>query len=210
LTEFTFEFIRRHISLILSASSSSFVELTPHQLAPTVGTLGVGIMNSTVFSLSANNNPQVDEIQIPFGTIDFQMHQSSLTQVFESMDQDMDLMIGSLNFRVGSLGSIRLSDPTKPDPSASEPKTVAMSESSEGSSSEVNSPISLAKAEERKIAEGDETMENLDLEAQLENLMIYHDDSLDQSTVTWKTGLEHSEDDNSIFSSYNSKLDNRC
>jgi hypothetical protein len=100
------------------------------------------------------------------------------------MAQDMDLTIGSLNFRVGSLGSICLSDPTKPDPSASEPKTVAMSESSEGSSSEVNSPISLAEAEERKIAGGDETMENLDLEAQLEDLMIYHDDISDQSTDT--------------------------
>jgi hypothetical protein len=126
------------------------------------------------------------------------------------MDQDMDLTIGSLNFRVGSLGSIRLSDPTKSDPSASEPETIAMSESLEGSSSEVNSPISLAEAEERKIVEGDETMENLDLEAQLENLMIYHDDISDQSTDTWKTGLELSEDDNSIFSSYNGKLDNRC
>jgi hypothetical protein len=77
-------------------------------LAPTVGILGVGIMNSTAFSLSANNNSQVDEIQIPFGTVNFQPHQSSFTQVFESMDQDMDLTIGSLNFRVGSLGSIRL------------------------------------------------------------------------------------------------------
>jgi hypothetical protein len=67
-------------------------------LAPTVGILGVGIMNSMAFSLSANNNSQVDEIQIPFGTVDFQPHQSSFTQVFESMDQDMDLMIGSLNF----------------------------------------------------------------------------------------------------------------
>jgi hypothetical protein len=179
-------------------------------LAPTVGTLGVEIMNSTAFSLSANSNPQVDKIQIPFGTVDFQPHQSSFTQVFESMDQDMDLMIGSLNFHVGSLGSICLSDPTKPDPSASEPKTVAMSESSEGSSSEVNSPISWAEAEERKIAEGDETMENLDLEAQLKNLMIYHDDISDQSTDTWKTGLELSKDDNSIFSSYNGRLDNRC
>jgi hypothetical protein len=64
------------------------------------------------------------------------------------MDQDMDLTIGSLNFRVKSLGSIRLSDPTKSDPSASEPKTVAMSESSEDSSSEVNSPISLEEEEE--------------------------------------------------------------
>jgi hypothetical protein len=86
-------------------------------------------MNSTAFPLLANNNSQVDEIQIPFETVDFQPHQSSFTQVFESMDQDMDLTIGSLNFRVGSLGSIRLSDPTKTGPSASEPKTVAMSES---------------------------------------------------------------------------------
>jgi hypothetical protein len=85
-------------------------------------------MNSTAFSLLANSNPKIDEIQIPFGTVDFQPHQSSFTQVFESMDQDMDLMIGSLNFHVGSLGSIRLSDPAKPGPSASEPKTVAMSE----------------------------------------------------------------------------------
>jgi hypothetical protein len=166
-------------------------------------------MNSTAFSLLANRNPEVDEIQIPFGTVDFQPHQSSFTQVFESMDQDMDLMIGSLNFHVGSLGSIRLSDLAKPGPLASEPKTVAMSESSEGSSSEVNSPVSLAETEEGKIAGGDEIMENFDLEVQLEDLMICHDDTSDKSTDTWKTGLELSEDDNSIFSSSNSKLDNR-
>jgi hypothetical protein len=79
------------------------------------------------------------------------------------MDQDMDLTIGSLNFHVGSLGLIRLSDPAKPGPSASESKTIVMSESSEGSSSEVNSPVSLAKAEEGKIAGGDKTMENFNL-----------------------------------------------
>jgi hypothetical protein len=141
-------------------------------------------MNSTAFSLLANSNPEVDEIQIPFGTVDFQPHQSSFTQVFESIDQDIDLTIGSLNFCVGSLGSIRLSDPAKPGPSASEPKTVAMSESSEGSSSEVNSPVSLAEAEEGKIAGGDETMENFDLEVQLEDLMICHDDTSDKSTAT--------------------------
>jgi hypothetical protein len=83
-----------------------------------------------------------------------------------------------------------------------------MSESSEGSSSEVNSPVSLAEAEERKIAGGEETMENFDLEVQLEDLMICHDDTSDKSTDTWKTGLELFEDDNSIFSSSNSKLDN--
>jgi hypothetical protein len=101
-------------------------------------------------------------------------------QVFESMDQDMDLTIGSLNFRVGSLGSIRLLDPAKLGLSASEPKTIAMSESSEGSSSEVNSPVSLAETEEGKIAGGDETMENFDLEVQLEDLMICHDDTSDK------------------------------
>jgi hypothetical protein len=166
-------------------------------------------MNSTAFSLLANNNPQVDEIQIPFGTIDFQPHQSSFSQVFESMDQNMELTIRSLNFHVRSLGLIRLLDPTKMGSSTSEPETVAISESSECSSSEVNSPVSVTEAEKGKIAEGDETMENFDLEVQLKDLLIYHDDTSDQSTDTWKTGLELSEDDNLIFSSHNSKLDNR-
>jgi hypothetical protein len=115
-----------------------------------VGTPGIGIMNLMAFLLLTNNS-QVDEIQIPFGSVDFQPHQSSFTQVFESMDQDMDLTIrtiGSLNFRIESLGLIRLLDPMKTGPSASEPETVAMSESSEGSSSEVNSPTSFAEAKE--------------------------------------------------------------
>jgi hypothetical protein len=166
-------------------------------------------MNSTAFSSLASSNPEVDEIQIPFGTVDFQPHQSNFTQVFKSMDQDMDLTIRSLNFRVGSLGSIRLSDPAKPGPLASESKTVAMLESSKGSSSEVNSPVSFAETEEGKIAEGDETMEIFDLEVQLEDLMICHDDTSEKSTDTWKTGLELHEDDISIFSSFDSKLDNQ-
>jgi hypothetical protein len=95
------------------------------------------------------------------------------------MDQDMDLTIGSLNFHVGSLGSICLSDLANPDPSASESKTIAVSESSVGSSSKVNSAVSFTATEiaEGKIAEGDETMENFDLGDQLEDLMIYHDDT---------------------------------
>jgi hypothetical protein len=126
------------------------------------------------------------------------------------MDQDMDLTIGSLNFHVGSLGSIRLSDPMRTDLSASEHETVAMSESSESSSSEVNSPVSLAETKEGKIAGGDEIMENSDLGVQLEDLAIHHDDNSNQSTDSCKTGLELSEDNNPIFSSHNSKLDNRC
>jgi hypothetical protein len=49
----------------------------------------------------------------------------------------------------------------KPDPSVSEPKTVAMMESSEGSSSEVNSPVSVGEAQ---VAEVDEIQEKLDME----------------------------------------------
>jgi hypothetical protein len=80
-----------------------------------------------------------------------------------------------------------------------------------GSSSEVNSPVSFAATEiaEGKIAKGDKTMENFDLGVQLKDLMICHDDTSDKSIETWKTGLELHEDDNSIFSSFNSKFDNR-
>jgi hypothetical protein len=143
-------------------------------------------MNSTTFLRLANSSPEVDENQISFGTVDFQPHPTNSTPIFESMDQDMDLTIGSLNFRVGSLGSIRLLDPAKPDPSANEAKTIAMSESSAGSSSEANSPVSFATAKitGAKIAELDETMENLDLGDQLEDLMICHDDASDKSTDT--------------------------
>jgi hypothetical protein len=176
-----------------------------------VGTLGVGIINSTAFLLLANSSLEVDEIQIPFGTVDFQPHQSSFAQVFESMDQDMDLTFGSLNFHVGSLGSIRLSDLAKPGSSASKSKTGTMEESSEGSSSKVNSPVSFTEIETegRKSAEGDKTMENFDLEVQLEDLMICHDNTSEKSTDTWKVGLELHEDESSIFSSFDNKVDNR-
>jgi hypothetical protein len=176
-----------------------------------MGTLGVGIMNSTAFSLLANSSTEVDENQISFGTVDFQPHPSNFTPIFESMDQDMDLTIESLNFWVGSLGLIHLLDPAKPDPSASEAKTIAMSESSVGSSSEANSSVSFATIEivGEKIAELDETMNFFDLGDQLEDLMICHDDTSGKSTDTWKTGLELHEDDESIFSSFNSKFDNR-
>jgi hypothetical protein len=40
--------------------------------------------------------------------------------------------------------------------------------------------------------------------------MIYHDDTSDKLIDTWKTGLELSKDDNSIFSSFNSKISKQC
>jgi hypothetical protein len=77
----------------------------------------------------------------------------------------MDLTIGSLNFCVRSSGLTRLSDPAKLDLLASKTKTNTMSRSSVGSSSEVNSPVNFATAENigEKIEEISKTMENLDI-----------------------------------------------
>jgi hypothetical protein len=104
-----------------------------------VGTLGVGIMNSTTFSLLANSRAEFDE------------------------NQEMELTIGSLSILIGPSGSSHLSDMMKQDPSASEPKTIATMEYSEGSSSEVNSSVSLGEVQKGKITEDDETTENFDV-----------------------------------------------
>jgi hypothetical protein len=95
------------------------------------------------FSLLANSNPEVDE------------------------NQEMELTIGSLRFYVGPLGLTRLSDPAKLGPSASKTKTITMSGSSVGSSSEVNLPVSLAATEnmQKKLKEFDETRGEPDMEA---------------------------------------------
>jgi hypothetical protein len=163
------------------------------------------------FLLLANNNSKVDGNQISFRTIDFQPHPPTITPVFTSLDQEMVLTIGGLNFRGGSLGSIRLSDSTKSKPSASKTVTIAMLESLEGSSSEVNSPVSFATTEniEGKIEELDANMDSLDLGDQSEDVMICYDDTSDKSMDTWKTGLELHEDSQTNLSTYSSKFDNQ-
>jgi hypothetical protein len=85
-------------------------------------------MNSMAFSLLANSSSEVDE------------------------SQEMELTIGSLSIFIGPSGSSHLSDPMKQDPSASEPKATAIMEYSDGSSSEVNSPVSLEEVQKGKIA----------------------------------------------------------
>jgi hypothetical protein len=97
----------------------------------------------------------------------------------------------------------------KQDPSASEPETVAMMEYSDGSSSEVNSPVSLEEVP-KEIEEDNKAKEKLDAAVQLNDLMICLDDISDKSTDTWKTGLELSEDGDSIFSSFNSNTGKQC
>jgi hypothetical protein len=176
-----------------------------------MGTLGVGIMNSITFLLLANSNSKVNGNQISFGTVDFQHHPITLTPIFASLDQEMDLTIRSMNFRDGSFGSIRLLDLTKSDLSARKTATIAMSKSLVGSSSEVNSPVSFATTENigGKIEELDKTMDNLDLGDQSEDFMICYDNISKKSTDTWKTGLELHEDNQTTLASYSSKFDNQ-
>jgi hypothetical protein len=111
-------------------------------LALTVGNLGVGIMNSMAFLLLASTNPEVDE------------------------SQEMELTIGSLSFYIGPSGSTRLSDPMKSGPSASKAEGITISGSSVGSSSEVNSPVSLTAIEDmqEKLEEFDKTRGKPDME----------------------------------------------
>jgi outer membrane receptor for ferric coprogen and ferric-rhodotorulic acid len=99
----------------------------------------------------------------------------------------------------------------KLDPSAGKTTTMAMSKSSVGSSSEVNSSVSFTTMEnmEDKIKELDETMENLDLGEQSRDFMICCGSISNKSTDTWKIGLKLHEDDQTIFSSFSSKFDNQ-
>jgi hypothetical protein len=89
-----------------------------------------------VFSLLANNSSEVDE------------------------SQEMELTIGSLSIFIGPSGSSRLLDPMKQDPSTSEPEETAIMEYSDGSSSEVNSPVSLEEVQKGKIAEDNKAKDN--------------------------------------------------
>jgi hypothetical protein len=77
-------------------------------------------MNSMTFSFLANSKPEVDK------------------------SQEKELTFGSLSFYIGPSGSTRLSDPTKPILSAGKAERITTSESLVGSSSEVNSLVSLA------------------------------------------------------------------
>jgi hypothetical protein len=119
-----------------------------------VGTLGVGIINSTAFLLLANNSPEVDE------------------------NQKMELTIGSPSFYVGASGSICLSDPAKSGPSTNKTEIIAKSGSSVGSSSEANSPVSPAATEnlQEKLEEFDETRGEPDVEVTMDKS---HDSSRD-------------------------------
>jgi hypothetical protein len=109
-------------------------------------------MNSTAFSLLANSSPEVNG------------------------NQEMELTIGSLSIIIGPSGPSRLSDLMKTDPLANKPKKEETWESSEDSSSKVNSPFSFDK---EPIVESNKTQENFDSE---ERTCQTHDSTKDFAT----------------------------
>jgi hypothetical protein len=185
-----------------------------------VGTLGVGIMNSTAFLLFSNSNSKIDGNQITFGGVDFQPSPPTLPLVFASLDQEMDLMIRSFNFCVGSLCSVHLSDPINLGPFAGNTAIMENLETSVGSSSEVNLLVSIKPIKGSKVKELDEIMENLDLDKSSGYLDMGFDENLGESISyseedffvcygnvsnnskdTWKSRLEFYDNGKGIFSS---------
>jgi hypothetical protein len=100
-------------------------------------------MNSTAFLLLANGSPEVDG------------------------SQEMELTIGSLSIYIGPSGSTRLSDPAKSGLSANKVERIIISGSSVGSSSKVNSPVSITATEDmqKKLEEFNKTQRKPDMEA---------------------------------------------
>jgi hypothetical protein len=103
-------------------------------------------MNSMAFSLLANSSPEVNK------------------------NQKMELTIGRMSFYIEPSGSTRLSDPAKSGPSVSKIKTITMSGSSVGPSSEVNSPVSFATIEnnQKRIEELKGTRDKPDIKGTVE------------------------------------------
>jgi hypothetical protein len=171
---------------------------------------------------SSKSNSKIDENHVNFGTVDYQPHQPTLAPVFATLDQEIDLTIGSFNFRVGSLGSIRLSDLVNSGSSAGKTAIAATSETSVGSSSKVISPVSKKPTDSKRntIKELDEIMENLDLKESLgypdmaskgnfdnisnyseEDFMACYSNVSGNSEDTWRIGRELYGDEQTIFSS---------
>jgi hypothetical protein len=139
----------------------------------------------------------------------------------------MDLMIGSLNFHVGSLGSVCLSDLINLGPSAGKTASMENSKTSVGSSSEVNSAVSikLTKSKGNIVEELDKIMENLDLEESsgysntssdkninniLEEDFTCCGDVSDNFEDTWRSGLKLNNDEQTPFySDPNQCINNR-
>jgi hypothetical protein len=115
--------------------------------------------------------------------------------------------------------TVRLSDPINSGPLARKTAITATSETSVGSSSEVNSPVSIKPTKRSTVEELNEIMENLDLEESSGYSDMGSDENLDKSRSysegdfmacygnvsgnsedTWRSGMELYNDKQTIIS----------
>jgi hypothetical protein len=110
----------------------------------------------------------------------------------------MDLTIGSINFCIGSLGTLRLSDLTYSGPSVEKTAAVATLESSTSSSSEVNSLVNIKPVECKGdlVDPLDEILQNLTFDDTSDLPDGYSCGSNDD----WMSGLDLKDEEPSIFS----------
>jgi hypothetical protein len=179
-------------------------------------------------SLLSKGNSKIDRNQITFGVVDFRPHPPTVAPVFASLDLETDLTIESFKFRVGSLGSVRLSYSIKSGSLAGKTAIMATPKTLVGSSNEVNLPVSIKPTKGSTTEELDEIMENLELEESSsyhdmgsdensnqsnnyleEDFMVCYGNVSNYSEDTWKSGLELYDDEQTIFSS-GSNRDGHC
>ena len=124
-------------------------EVTPRQLAPSVGILHVGSAISAASSSSTFDeetiydaiyfDPETAAKSITFGSFDFTPHSPTSNLVFKSLRGSLDLAFGDLHFYVNNLGVLRLPNqihPASTDSTAPPAAITISSTSSVGSSDE--------------------------------------------------------------------------
>jgi hypothetical protein len=125
-------------------------EVNPQQLVPSVRNLGAGVMILAVFS-SPSDNLTIFGGKIRSGSTDLCPQPPTPLSAVDNFDREINLMIGSFNFRVRSICTTRLSDPICLGPLTEISASAAASTSSVGSSGEENlPPIIIDSAESRE------------------------------------------------------------
>ena len=110
-----------------SPSRRGSAEISPRQLAPSVGTLGVGIMALVVPNPAACDLPHPED-PIYFGSLCFTPHAPVALPIFEALQDGVDLTFGVIRLRADRFGILCLPDAIHPTAtSTSSPNSVAES-----------------------------------------------------------------------------------
>ena len=96
-----------------SPSRRGTAEVIPRLLAPSVGTLGVGVTSPVVLNLATCNLPYSED-PIYFGSLCFTPHASAALPIFETLQGSVDLTFGIIRLRTDFFVTLRLPDAIRP------------------------------------------------------------------------------------------------